>query len=110
MLRLSTTLKNTDTYHYTVLARKLIEAGRVSPTPVVVSEAGRVGLTLVLVVEDVEVVVIAPVGDKDIGNEFQDRGLPGTSLSNEKDGVWCFRLIRRTLDDPLLDRLYVTGK
>ena len=64
-----------------------------------------VGLTLVLVVEGAKVVVITPVGDKHIGNEFQDRGLPGTSLSNEKDRVWCFRLIRRTLDDPLPETL-----
>ena len=52
-----------------------------------------VGLTLVLVVEGAKVVVITPVGDKDIGNEFQDRGLPSTSLSKEKDRVWCFHLI-----------------
>ena len=71
-------------------------------------EQGRI--TPGVVVESVEVVEITPVGDKDIGNQFQDRGLPGTSLSHEKDGVWCFRLIRRTLDDPLLERLCVTGK
>src|SRR6266853_1176455 len=67
MLPLSTTFKTPDTYHYAVLAFKLVQAGRV-------------GLTLV---EDAEVVMLTPVGVKDIGQEFQDRGLPNSSLSNE---------------------------
>ncbi len=93
-VRLPTTFKTPDTYHYVVLALKLVQARRVGLTPV----------------EDAEVVVITPVGVKDIGDEFQDRGLPDSSLSNEKDGVWCFRVVRRSLDDPLLERLYVAGK
>ena len=54
--------------------------------------------------------MITRLGDKDIGDECQDRGLPDSSLSDEKDGEWYFLLVRRTLDDPLLKRIYVAGK
>ena len=104
MSQLSTTFKTPDTYHYAVLAFKLVQAGRVSLA--LVARA----TSLVCVVKSIEVVVIDVFAVKDIGDEFQDRGLPHSSLSNEKDGVWCFRVVRRTLDDPLLERLYVTGK
>ena len=71
MFGLPTTFKMPGTYHYAVLAFKLVQAGRV-------------GLTSV---GDAEVVVITPVGDKDIGDEFQDSGLLDSSLSNEKDDL-----------------------
>ena len=69
------------TYHYAVLARKFVKVGRISPALI-----NRITL-LVSVVEGAGVVVIDVVAVKDIGNEFQDRGLPDTSLSNEKDSV-----------------------
>ena len=56
MLGLSTTSDMPGTYYYAILAFKLVQAGRVGLTPV----------------EDTEVVVITPVGDKDIGEEFQN--------------------------------------
>ena len=89
-------VQKSRTYHYAVLACKLVQARQI-------------GLTLVGVIEDAEVVVITLVCNKDISDEFQDRGLPDSSLSNEKHGAWCFRFVRRTLDDPLLEKLYVAG-
>jgi hypothetical protein len=59
-------------------------------------------------VEDVEVVVINAVTDKDIGDKFQDRGFSDTSLPKKKDGIWCFRLVVGCLNDPLFERYYVT--
>ena len=76
MLCLPITFKSHDTYHYAVLACKLVQAARVGPT-------------LVVVPKDAKVVVTTLVGDKDIGDEFQDRGLPHSSLSDEKDGGCC---------------------
>ena len=61
----------------------------------------------VAAVEDFEVVAINSVADKDIGEEFQECGFADTTLSNQKDGIWCLNLIRRRLNDPLLERLYV---
>ena len=43
-------------------------------------------------VEDIEVVVINVIAGKDIGDEFQERGLSNTSLSN-KDCVWPIRIL-----------------
>ena len=64
MLRLPTTFKSPDTYHYAVLARKLVKSGRVGLALVV-----RTTL-LVGMVENVEVVAIDVVASKDIGDEF----------------------------------------
>ena len=43
------------------------------------------------VVEDTEVEMINVITGKDIGDEFQDRGLSNTSLSDKKDSVWHIR-------------------
>jgi hypothetical protein len=50
-------------------------------------------ILLVAVVDDVKVVVINVVAEKDISDEFQQRRLSDTSLSNKKDGVWLILLI-----------------
>ena len=42
---------------------------------------------LIAMVEDLEVVIIDIFAEKDIRNEFDERGLPGPDLSNKKDGV-----------------------
>jgi hypothetical protein len=77
-----TTFTNTGTYHGAVLAPKFIKACRVGPTLI-----SRI-TSLVCMFKDVEVVVINVIAYKDIGDEFQDRGLSNASLSNKKDGVW----------------------
>ena len=59
-------------------------------------------------VKEFEVVLTNVIASKDISDEFQDRGLPNTSLSNKKDGVWPIRPVFRCFDDPLLERLHVT--
>ena len=61
-------------------------------------------------VKDIEVEMINVITGKDIGDEFQDRGLSNTSLSNKKDGVWHIRPVFRRFDDPLLERLHVTRR
>ena len=80
-------LINAYTYYYAILARELVKSGRVSLSLVV-----RTTL-FVGEVQGVEVVMIEVVAVKDIGNEFQDRGLSYPGLSNKKDGVWGFRLV-----------------
>ena len=65
---------------------------------------------LIGAVEDIEVEMINSIAEKDIGDEFQDRGLSNTSLSNKKDGVWHTRPVFRCFDDPLPERLHVTRK
>jgi len=65
---------------------------------------------LIGLVEGVEIAVINVLATKDIGKELQDRGLSDTSLSNKKEGYWYVRLVRRCLDYPLLERLYVARK
>ena len=76
---------------------------------------GGVGLTLlpgtillIVAVEGFKVVVINIVADEGIGEEFQDCGFADTSLSNQKDVVRCSNFVLRCLDDPLLERPYVT--
>ena len=64
---------------------------------------------LIGTVEDVEVVLINAVADKDIDDEFQECGLAHTSLSNKKDGVWCVNIILRHFDVSLLERRYIAG-
>ena len=54
------------TYHYAVVAREFVKAGRVGVTLV----AGTT--SLVAEVEDFKVVVVNIVADKDIGKEFQE--------------------------------------
>ena len=74
-------------------------------------KASRVGLTFVVLfigaVEDIEVVITNVIADKDIVDEFQDRGLSKTTLSN-KGGVWPIRPIFLCFDDPRLERLHFT--
>jgi hypothetical protein len=68
-------------------------------------------MLLVGMVEDVGVVVINVVANKYIGDEFQERGLSDASLSKKQDGVsHVVRFVVGGLDDPLLERLYVTRK
>ena len=93
--------QSAGTYHHAISARKFVKAGRVSLTLF----AGNI--LFVAAVEDVEVVAINSVADKDIGDEFQYCRLADTSLSNKEDGVWCLNLVLRCLNDPLLERLYV---
>jgi hypothetical protein len=62
--RLFLLTKNTGAYHYSVFARKLIKAGRISLTLVI-----RTTL-LVGVVENFEVVVINVIAGKGVGDEF----------------------------------------
>ena len=65
MLRLPTTFKKPDTYHYAVLARKFVNPGTVGSALVL-----RTTL-LVVVVEGVEVVMVDVIYMQDIGDEFQ---------------------------------------
>jgi len=53
---------------------------------------------LVGAVEDIKVVVVNVLAEKDIGDKFQSRGLADTSLSKKKDGVW--RFVPRRIDYP----------
>ena len=57
---------NPYTYHYAILAPKLVKSGRVG-LALVVRTTQLVGM-----IENVEVVVINVVSSKDIGDEFQD--------------------------------------
>ena len=98
------TFKSTNTYYYTVVARKFIQVRRICLTLVV-----RTTL-FIAAIEDIEVVVISVISCKDIGDELQERRLPNTSPSNEKDGVWPIRAVFGCFDDPLLERLYVTRR
>ena len=75
------TLKNTGAHQYAVLTCKFVDMGRVGLTL-----AARTTL-LVVVVEDFEVVIINIFTEKDICNEFYERGLSGPGLSNKKDGI-----------------------
>ena len=84
-IHIPATFKRARTYHYAVLARKFIQAGRISLTLVV-----RTTL-LIGAIEDIEVEMVNVISGKDIGDEFQERGLSNTSLSNKKDGVWLIR-------------------
>ena len=65
-LRVLTTLRNVGTYHYAVVARKLVKAGRVGLRAITQI------ILLVGAVEDIEVVVLNPLSGKDIGDEFQE--------------------------------------
>ncbi len=95
------TFKSTGTYHYTIVARKFIQAGRVGLTLVVRT-------TLFIgTVEDTEVVVIGVIAGKDIGDEFQDRRLSNAGLSKQKDGVRRLPLVFCCLDDTLFEGRYV---
>ena len=95
---------NPGTYHYAVLARNLVNAGGVG-----LALIGRTTL-LVHMVENLKVITISVVSGENIGEQFQNRGLSNTCLSNNKDGVWRFRFVLRCLDDPLPKRLYVAKK
>jgi hypothetical protein len=86
-------IQSASTYHYAILARKLIQAGRGGLTLIVRT-------TLFIgVVENIEVAVINIISDKDIGDVFQDQRLSDTSLANKRDCVW---LIRPALMTPFL--------
>ena len=63
---------------------------------------------LVAEVEDIKAVVISIVADKDIGEEFHECRFSDTSLPNQKDGASRWNFVLRCLDDPLLERLYIT--
>jgi len=96
-LRLHTTTANTSTYCYAVIARNFVKVSRVGLALVI-------GTTLLVrAAECVEVVMATVFADKEIGDEFEDRGLSNTRLSKKEDGVWCFRLWLRCLDDPVLE-------
>ena len=65
-LRVLTTLRNVGTYHYAVVAREFVKAGRVGLRAITQI------ILLVGAVEDVEVVVINSLSGKDINDEFQE--------------------------------------
>ena len=92
----------TSTYHYTIVACELVKAGKVSLTLATGT------ILLVAQVEDFKVVVISIVADKDIGEEFHECRFANTSLSNQKDGAIRWNFVLQCLDDPLLERFYVT--
>jgi hypothetical protein len=97
-------LQSTHTHHYPVFAHKFIKARGVGLAFIL-------GTTLLVsAVENFKVVLIDAVSSEDVGDEFQDRGFPGTSLSYEKDGVRCLRLVLESLDDSLLEKLYFAEK
>ena len=73
-------------YRYTVLTCKFVGTGRVGLT-VEAYSIDRKNPFLIVAVEDLEVVVIDIFAEKDIRNEFDERGLPGPDLSNKKDRV-----------------------
>jgi hypothetical protein len=94
-------LQSTHTHHYPVFAHKFVKARGVGLAFIL-------GTTLLVsAVENFKIVLIDAVSSEDVGDEFQDRGLPGTSLSHEKDGVRYLRLVLGSLDGSLLERLYV---
>ena len=64
---------NTRSYHYTIVACKFVNPGRVGLVLVVGT------ILLAGVVEDVEVVVISVVAMSHIGNGFQEEGFPTTA-------------------------------
>jgi len=66
MLRIRTTVINTSTYHYSVLACEFVEVGRIGLALVV-----RTTL-LVAMVKGVVIVVIDVVAMKDVSDEFQE--------------------------------------
>jgi len=74
-----THVQKPSTYCYPVLALKLVKASRLGLALII-----RTTL-LIGVVEDVRITVIDAFAGKDIGNEFQDRGLSNASLSNKKN-------------------------
>ena len=93
--------QSTGTYHHAIFALEFVKAGRVGLT----LAAGT--LLFIAIVEDLEVVAINSVANKDIGDEFQNCRLADTSLPNKEDGIRCLNLVLRCLDDPLLERLYI---
>jgi hypothetical protein len=92
------------TYYYAVFASDFVKGGRVGLTLVVETTL------LVVAVEDVKVVLINIVAQKDIGEEVQECGFTDTGLSNQKDGVMRLNLVLRCLDDSSLEGLYITRK
>ena len=96
-------VKTAGAYKYTAFAPKFIEAGRVCLTL-----RTRTAL-LIGTVEDLEVVLMNAIADKDIGEEFHECGLAHTSLSNKKDGVWCLNVMLKRFNNPLLERLHIAG-
>ena len=95
---------STRTYHYTVVTFDFVKAGGVGLTLLPGT------ILLVIAVGGFKVVVINIVTDEDIGKVFQEHGFADTCLSNQKDGVRCWKLVVRCLDDPFLERLDVTRK
>ena len=90
------TFKSTSTYHYAVLARKFIPAGCVGLTLVVRT-------TLFIgAVEDIKVVVISDIAHKDIGDEFQNRGLSNTVSPTRRMVNGIFRQFFNVLMIPFL--------
>jgi hypothetical protein len=72
---------NAGTYHYAVIARKVVNVGGFG--------LALVTRTTLLVggIENVKVVVINVVAAQYIGDELQGRGLADTSLPKKEDGV-----------------------
>jgi hypothetical protein len=76
------TFINPGTYHYTILAGKFVKMGGVGLALII-----RTGL-FVGGVEGFKVIATHFIAGENVSDEFQERGLSDTSLSNKKDGVW----------------------
>jgi hypothetical protein len=50
-------------------------------------------MLLVAVVDDVKIIVINIIAEKDIGDESQERRLSDTNLSEKKNGVWLICVV-----------------
>ena len=94
--------KSARTYHYAVATRKFVKMGRAGLA---------LGITITLlicVVEDVGVIGTNAVSNENIRDEFQDRGLSDTSLSDKKDSVSESRIL--AFDDTPFERRHVAGR
>ena len=91
-----TTFAHEGTYHYAIIARNFVNAGRFGLALVARN------IFLVGGLEDCKVVVINVIAVKDISDELQGRGFANTSFPKQQDGVWSLSLCRG--DDPVLER------
>jgi hypothetical protein len=66
VLRHTHRVQNTSTYHEAIFACEFVKAGRVGLTLMART------MLLVAVIDDVKIVVIKIVAEKDIGDEFQE--------------------------------------
>ena len=94
--------KTSRTYHCAVATRKFVKMGRASLALVITTTL------LICVVGDVGVIGTNVVANENIRDEFQDRGLSNTSLSDKKDSVSESRIL--AFDDTPFERRHVAGR